>query len=278
MPLPYMPNPYLPEVQCDSCGRSNHETFIAFMIREVVGMFGYEQTKLCGECFKTEWPNPWAKLPDPIEEDSPWIDRQLKQIGLGDEERKADIEMVSEILLDQIPSSVLTRMLSGYMPKTGFGLGGMADGGKSCAVASMVRAMITRNAMNNSQFKEVRPVKHVEWVCWPVLATTWRMNSFGEAVAARVDQLSKVRVLILDDLGRETRRSNHDDAAMGYLDAILTERDRNNLATLWTTNLALEELEERYGIPMIRRLNRINPLAWVSGLFPMSGQCRGEDI
>ncbi len=204
------------------------------------------------------------RLHDPEPNLHAWTQEQLESIGLSEDERDADVTQIPPQILDVIPDEVLKSMFSGYFPKQGVGLAGIARCGKSSALAVLIQALVLQNASNRAPFVELTPVKRIMWMNWPQTCHQWRLNGIHWSVERTITLASRVKLLVIDDIGRETkRRDASEDAAVGHLDAIITARDRERLVTLWTTNQSQQELLERYGTAMIGRLLRLNPMTWL---------------
>lgn len=65
-----------------------------------------------------------------------------------------------------------------------------------------------------------------------------------------VSSLTEIPVLIIDDLGKE----KYTDWASQILFQVIDQRYNNELPTIITTNLSVEELKERFGEPITSRL------------------------
>jgi hypothetical protein len=272
MTLPYFKNPHFPPFTCHICGKTNAERFIHPPTPHRLGEDFVSDQAICGPCFllgseaaKQRFLEAKAALPE-------WVDDQLALIGLAGEERKAELDKVPQLILGAIPDALLHRLMAGNLPKdNGLGLAGMAGTGKSQTMAALVKASILQNAANRIQFFPLRPVKQVFWMNVPVTFDRWRTNFLDWKVETNTKKAMESKLLILDDLGRETRRREAtEDVATGRLDAILTQREREGLPTLWTTNMSYDELIDRYGTSMIRRLCRLNPMTWLddAGFYP----------
>ncbi len=271
MHLAYYPHPSRPELTCHRCGVSNRERFVhPFTPGDCVGrpldspyVTG---VGICATCFRDSAEEEGRFLHEPEPNVAAWANEQLKAIGLGEEERRADIEGISPLLANAIPDEVLQPMLAGFYPKVGLGLAGMARIGKSSAMAALTHALVLQNATNRAPFVPLTPVKKIFWMNWPLTCHQWRLDGVHWSIERTIAKASKVRLLILDDLARETeRRQASEDVAIGHLDAIITARDRDNLVTLWTTNKSEDELVDRYGMGMVGRLLRRSPMKWIDG-------------
>jgi DNA replication protein DnaC len=195
--------------------------------------------------------------------------------GLKRLEANADITRIPERILHALPMGFQKGHLEG-----GFGLGGAIGIGKTQAVAAFVIALmfgcaeekIVPSITAEGTFRMRFP--SVSWSSWPDETHWLRSHAFNGA-GERVDQLATSSLLILDDLGRERVKSPYtQDYAASQLDYIVNSRYRDELPTIWTTNLREGSLVELYGASMVRRLIEPNPLAWVSDLTPFNTQKR----
>lgn len=270
MQQPYSNNPYRKEQFCSVCGVSNNEKFV----HPATPSHSWERrigepdiaAPTCADCFRMMKHEKGEHLHEPEPNIPVWAMEQLKDIGLGEDERQADLSKIPQVILDTIPDEVLQPMLAGYYPRRGLGLAGVARCGKSSAMAALVHALVLQNATCRAPFVELTPVKKVMWMNWPLTCHQWRLNGIHWSVERTITKASEVKLLVIDDIGRETkRRDASEDAAIGHLDAIVTARDREKLVTLWTSNSSQQELLDRYGTAMIGRLLRLNPMTWLHG-------------
>lgn len=204
-----------------------------------------------------------------------WVSTQLKAIGLEPNEIGADLERVPPLLLEEMPKAILDALKVGKLPPVGCGLAGIPGGGKTQALAAILRLSLTNNFRNTIAREGLKSVSKVSWANWPVTAAQWRLRPLEDDISNQFENYSQCRLLVLDDLGREAKRSGSDyteDRVTSLLDSIVTIRDRKNLPVLWTTNVGEDALIRRYGASMWRRLTRINPLITLEGLrlFPVA--------
>lgn len=89
------------------------------------------------------------------------------------------------------------------------------------------------------------------WFSCPILITK-AFTKYGVADPVVTDALSRMSVLVLEDLGAEAP----DKAGkwLSWLFGVLNERHKNRRVTFITTNLNREEFRERYGKRIISRL------------------------
>lgn len=145
----------------------------------------------------------------------------------------------------------------------GFGLLGTAGTGKTWTlvrlVANHVEQLVRRQPDPSRAHLlwiegDVARDGRVRWVHWPRLAREiqdrrfegrWRWD-LGEA-------LEDYPVLVLDDLGRETRLKG-EDPAFEVLQRVVEHRHRRRMQTYWTSNLTREEFCSFYGGPLSSRI------------------------
>lgn len=196
-----------------------------------------------------------------------WITGHLKRRGMSPRELKAVNARVPDRIRKAMPRDVVETLASGTVPTSGFGLGGNTDGGKTMAVAALLRHHVSAWARREiPQRGEVTPAWWL-WCSWPDEVARFRANAVDPQTMARVDDLARIPLLILDDLGRERIKGTYaDDWAASQLDAIVNTRYREERVTLWTTNVPEAELVKLYGAALVRRLTADNPLTWIPEL------------
>lgn len=265
MNLPYVKLPLMPSLTCYLCGVTNDKVYVHRPTPRGSTQAFIDDHPVCGACFRTQAETEGRRLHEPIKDINAWVNAQLASIGMSKTEREADPTKIPPAVLKAYPPEIITSLLSGALLSTqGIGLGGIPGAGKSCSHAALVRGCVYQNARNKTPFTEVPPVRNIRWMAWNDTCHRWRMNAIDWTVERDITVARKAKLLILDDLGRETRRKEAgEDVATGHLDNIITHRDREGLLTLWTTNLTEDELVSRYGLGMIRRLLRLNPLVYV---------------
>lgn len=195
----------------------------------------------------------------------------LVECGVSPREAKAERSRVPEAVKRSMPRQELQAILEGRAPEQGFGLGGDVGGGKTCGVVSVLKLGFQAFAR-----REVPSKGAVSWrdflafVNWPDEVTTIRSHATDPATTERLEWLARVPLLVLDDLGRERIKGSYvDDWAASQLDTIINARYRNELPTLWTTNVRPEDLALLYGAALWSRLDGANPLVWVEDLHDM---------
>jgi hypothetical protein len=80
-----------------------------------------------------------------------------------------------------------------------------------------------------------------------LMRTTWDPDTAGREIR----KLSEAPLLILDDLGREGRATDH---VNGVLHEVISARNGNFLPTAVTSNLSLDQLARRYEAAVIDRI------------------------
>lgn len=178
---------------------------------------------------------------------------------------------------NQVPPQIAKAIPSEWLKGSheGFGLGGNTGIGKTMALVAGLKRI-------SSLYAEEKIIPSLDgrgteksffsfqWSCWPSEVHWLRSHAINGA-DERADELATARVLVLDDLGRERIKGDFtQDYAFSHLDYIITERYRNGMPTVWTTNLKVPDLAQLYGAPTLRRLIEPNPLVWVEGLKPFN--------
>jgi len=254
----------LPPHTCSACG-ANNDVAAVFPLAAVSPL-----PHLCLACLvriqeADQLPEGYPSLPNEVltADVDALVADALLMMGLAPDEVAAQLDRVSDAITGAVPPDVLDVLKTGAFPKTGFGLGGVSGVGKTSGIAAILRLMLTNN------FRTKGPISphgwftpsDVEWVCWPTLAQRWRLNPLAstEEMISVQRRMSSVRLLVLDDVGRESRKDPESDRVVSVLDAVITTRDRQGLPTIWTTNLTEAELVTLYGASLVRRLKRLNP-------------------
>ena len=195
-----------------------------------------------------------------------WAARELKRMGMSSREAKAELRRVPDRLKAVLPKAPLVELMAGNPPTAGFGLGGNTDGGKTMALAAILKHHLQTWAKREVPVRgRIRP-DWFRWVSWPD-EVNWLRGHAIDGGPERVAELAEIRLLILDDLGRERIKGSYtDDWAASQLDTIINARFREERITLWTTNVREADLVNLYGAAMMRRLTADNPLTWVENL------------
>lgn len=189
-----------------------------------------------------------------------WVDAQLTRIGVCRREREARMLKVPTEIQAVLPVAPVQALLSGVLPDHGFGLGGGVGKGKTMALAAILRSAIQRFALNATF--PMPDLRGFNWCSWPEEAA-W-FSAHPSDADDRVERLSTVRLLVLDDLGRERVKGSYvDDWALTRLDLIVSRRNRECLPILWTSNLNIDGLKALYGGSFVSRLTQDNPLIWI---------------
>jgi DNA replication protein DnaC len=196
-----------------------------------------------------------------------WGTEQLMRHGLSKREAKADMQRVPLAIRQAIPKDTVKILLDGEVPPSGFGLGGNTDGGKTMALAAILRRHLEAWAKNTVPLKGKVEPYWFRWVCWPDEVQWLRSHAIADGTTDRLDALANVPLLILDDLGRERIKGSYaEDWAASQLDFVVNSRYREELVTLWTTNVREVDLAALYGGALMRRLTAENPLTWIENL------------
>lgn len=197
----------------------------------------------------------------------------LREIGLEERELAAEPDLVDERLRNSLPSWA-RDFVQGEIPQFGFGIGGEAGVGKTCAMVAMLklhlRSAYRRRREHGAHAIAPEKIRSLYcWVDWPRMAHELRTFAVArpEWVANQVKTMSRANVLILDDLGSERRKGDYqDDYAAAELDFVVaSSRYRAMLPTWYTTNLSLEKLAGFYGARFASRLVSESPLVELVG-------------
>ena len=272
----FVRSPHSPDLTCQSCGVTSDDRYIKVRPPQVVRrdppIPGHD-LPICGQCYRTWVEEHGVYLPlgiEPEETDlGPLVIKWLKDIGLGQDEIEAQLHKIPKLTLKAIPVPSLKTMLSGDLAKVpGFGLCGLAERGKTQAIAAILAGGLRQWAENLAPFRRLpfqgptEQMTSITWMNIPTMIGAWRRNGINPKIDEFVRRAQATKLLIADDFGRE-RPGKEGDAATSHLDAILTARDRAGLPTLWTSNFDQAELEDRYDAPVSRRLFRLNPPKWI---------------
>lgn len=276
MQVPYVKNPFITEsLVCQSCAETSETRFVNRRPSVFVGHIGRgpepiypgRNQPICGPCYRI-----WAEenkilcLFDNNPDIEALVHTWVKGIGMSSDEIAAKLERIPSRVLEAIPPISVKALMAGVVGMTpGYGLCGRANLGKSQANAALIHACLTRHVTNCAPFIQLPPVPtKLLWMNVPLTVHRWRLDGISPQVAEDVRKAQGVKLLVLDDIGRETRRTaTGEDVATGHLDAIITQRDREGLPTIWTSNCDEEELYARYTTPIARRLFRLNPPIWI---------------
>ena len=204
----------------------------------------------------------------------------LRRLGLSSREIRAEWTRVPKEIRTAIPREIMADLSAGMIPKRGFGLGSDTGTGKTMALAAIVRGHTRhrRQAFARDLPRKVKakPGAHFElgptivWLTWPDTVNTLRAHAIDGEAEAILERAEASPLLVLDDLGRERIKGNYvDDWAASQLDRLVNHRYREELPTIWTTNLPEVALVGIYGMALVSRLTEDNPLVWMDGLPSM---------
>jgi hypothetical protein len=199
-----------------------------------------------------------------LKELEPWMAGHLERVGLSRREIKAELARVPDVIRRSMPKEPLRELMAGNTPSRGFGLGGNTDGGKTMALAAILRAHLGAWAQCELPARGRVMPDWFRWSSWPDEVNWLRSHAIDGNGAERIEELATVRLLFLDDLGRERIKGSYsDDWAASQLDTIVNRRYREEKVTIWTTNVKEVDLVNLYGAAMVRRLTADNPLIWM---------------
>jgi hypothetical protein len=220
-----------------------------------------------------------------------------EQIGLTPRLLTAEKDQIPADILRSIPRklSISIQHNSIYYNTNGYGLIGTSRIGKTCANAVVIKQGINMLLTSSLEHRQNNPndwdlvqliegnlerctgssaFKIANWVYWPECFDWLQRNAitdFGKERLPRFhpESMKTTKLLILDDLGRESFSKKSPDGttpyAIGQLSLVINYRNEHNLPVIWTSNLEEVDLIQLYGAPMYLRLVEIAPPSeWIS--------------
>lgn len=196
-----------------------------------------------------------------------WTTRHLQRAGLSRREIRAELHRIPGPIRNAMPKEVVRAMVAGDIPTAGFGLGGNTDGGKTMAVAALLKVHLEAWTKREIPKRGEGTPAWFRWANWPDTVQWLRAHAIDPSAPELVENLAHIPLLVLDDLGRERIKGSYtEDWAASQLDAIVNARYREERVTIWTTNVTEADLVNLYGAAMLRRLTADNPLTWIPDL------------
>ena len=201
--------------------------------------------------------------------------------GLASRECKADWQKVPEAIKRAMPRATLLALSGGNVPATGFGLGADTGSGKTMALAAILRGFqrayrkayavrLVEETRRHGKRADVRFEHQAVWLSWPDSVTAIRLHAIDGIAEQMLERAETAPLLVLDDLGRERIKGAYvDDFAASQLDRLVNHRYREELPTLWTSNLPEIDLTSIYGAALVSRLTEDAPLIWLDKLPSM---------
>lgn len=165
---------------------------------------------------------------------------------------------------------------------SGFGLMGDAGTGKTWALVRMVADQV-EGIVRRQRDPDQATLLWIEgdramdgrlrWVLWPRTAREIQDRRLEHRWRTDLAELmEETRLLVLDDLGRETRLKG-EDPAWEVLQRVVEQRQRRKLPVFWTSNLKRDEFVALYGAALSSRILGTWPDYQVDGqdmrLFPV---------
>ena len=218
-----------------------------------------------------------------------WVDWRMTSRGLSLRDIEAQVSKIPTPIRNLIPGEVVTAAQNGEIAnlKGGFGIGGPVGGGKSCALAAILKLGLTRwvyryfkawdfnlplkeRGIGGTQDKALKTSPSIYWVNWPSVSNTLQLEAFENGFArSLMDNMVNSDILVLDDLGRERIQAMKDPNATpfsrGQLEIAIDRRNGMMKPIFWTTNVSEKFLVELYGAATYSRLIQGNPVEWVEG-------------
>jgi DNA replication protein DnaC len=214
-----------------------------------------------------------------LEKLSELVSGDLTRAGLSKREMRADWAKVPKLIKDSLPKPTLMALSAGRVPPKGFGIGSDTGAGKTMAVAAMLKGFQREHRKRYAEQIVERAQAHEEpqqfrskvcWLTWPETVAEIRNHAIDGEAERIVERAENAPLLVLDDLGRERIKGSYvDDFAASQLDIIVNRRYRDELPTIWTTNLPEIDLTAIYGAALVSRLTEDAPLVWLDGLASM---------
>lgn len=131
---------------------------------------------------------------------------------------------------------------------------------RDCVLRPLVGLVHLLLAMWERSFRGRVPVPLAMFVKAAALAAARRCHPLGEGEPKLLVDAPEAALLLLDDLGQDERRDN---VMMDVLDA----RYDAGLPTVCTSGFTLEQLSERYGQALVRRITETNGKGRIVNLF-----------
>jgi len=178
--------------------------------------------------------------------------KTLTERGIGEALAAATLDNYRTTQTDQANAVAVCRTYVGQWgaESVGLALEGPTNGGKSHLASAVCQALMDRHAVR------------FRFVYVPTLLDAIRDEySLGRRTTAFEDAVG-APLLVLDDLGAERPTA----FARERLEVLVHHRWMGRLPTIVTRNCSLEQLAERFGAPMVRRLSQMTThLAEISG-------------
>ncbi len=220
-----------------------------------------------------------------------------KNAGLTPKLVASTPDKIPDNIMPCIPQSTIINMYEPriYPTGIGYGLTGSSRIGKSCAnsvvikrgMRGLINACVEHISDSTSPAHEYERCqvtlekctsyeahRIVNWVYWPECYDWFQKNTITDFGSGRLprfhtESLKNTKLLILDDLGRETLSTKSSEYgmpyALGQLALIINHRNEHNLPIIWTSNLEEVDLIAIYGAPLYLRLVEIAPCSrWLS--------------
>ena len=163
------------------------------------------------------------------------------------------------------PPELAGGLFAGIVPEVGFGYLGSTGAGKSASMALLacgfVRARVLQSGPTRGNDVYDKTLSKLLWVDWPSMVQ-WLRDADHEQRRGMIAMMSRKKLLILDDIGRERRvgATYADDFGASCLESIIATRERyTGLPVLWTSNVDENGLSALYGAATVSRLCSIAP-------------------
>ena len=224
----------------------------------------------CPKCFlaqEQEWQKAEAER---VRKDLPArLPRILRRRGMDPDHLAAKLDQVDPSLMELVRPLLHGLMGNLERPASGWGMTGDTGTGKSHLAAAVVKAWTWKAANWRLDTSRVLGGAWPLWASWAGTldelrgAMRERSNRYGDLM----DDLRECPLLVLDDLGAERAQEAEGSWVVERLYDVLESRYSNGRATLWTSNLSVPALTDRYERRIVSRLIGLaRPLTMPEGL------------
>jgi len=184
------------------------------------------------------------------------LPRVLKGRGMRKDHLAAHLNQVDASLMALVQGPLNLLMSDLEAPSSGWGMLGGTGTGKSHLAAAVVKAWTWKAANHRLDAFGVLGGVWPLWASWAETLDDLRglMREKGTGYGDLMDDLRDCPLLVLDDLGAERAQPAEGSWAVERLYDVLESRYSSGRATIWTSNLTMEDLTARYEKRIVSRL------------------------
>lgn len=222
----------------------------------------YECQRLTAQSQRLSASDEWAVIAGNLDSN---IEDVCMRNGIPQRLLRMDPARINARLLEATPPPVLNALFGGNVPEVGFGYLGSTGAGKSASMAILacgfVRARVLQSGPTRGNDIYDKSLSKIMWVDWPSM-TQWLRDADQEQRSGMLHAMSRKKLLVLDDIGRERRVGSTyaDDFGASCLESVIAARERYiGLPILWTSNVDEAGLSAMYGAATVSRLFSIAP-------------------